>query len=41
MDFPPALEEIVAHLGAFSSQSDGTGDDEGPARRSTRRGRRS
>ncbi|WP_050931331.1 betaine--homocysteine S-methyltransferase [Aestuariivita boseongensis] len=35
----PALEEIVAKLGAFSSASDGTGDDEGAPQRE-RRGRR-
>ncbi|MDW3181714.1 MULTISPECIES: betaine--homocysteine S-methyltransferase [unclassified Roseobacter] len=39
MDHPPALEEIVDRLGAFSSQSDGTGDDEAPARRTSRRRR--
>jgi 5-methyltetrahydrofolate--homocysteine methyltransferase len=40
MDHVPALEEIVAKLGAFSSDHDGTGDDEGaPARRTTRRRR--
>ena len=39
MDQPPALEEIVDRLGAFSSQSDGTGDDAAPARRSSRRRR--
>ncbi|SEQ84108.1 betaine--homocysteine S-methyltransferase [Thalassovita taeanensis] len=37
----PTLEQITAVLGGFSSASDGTGDDEGPARRTTRRGRRS
>lgn len=37
----PTLEEIVAALGAFSSDSDGTGDDAGAsARRKSRRGRR-
>ena len=35
----PALEEIVAKLGAFSSASDGTGDDDGAPQRE-RRGRR-
>ncbi len=35
----PGLEEIQARLGAFSSASDGTGDDAGGARRE-RRGRR-
>ena len=40
MDHPPALEEIVARLGPFSSQGDGTGDDEAPQRRPSRRGRR-
>ncbi|NGM47422.1 betaine--homocysteine S-methyltransferase [Rhodobacter sp. SGA-6-6] len=35
----PGLEEIQAKLGAFSSASDGTGDDAGGARRE-RRGRR-
>jgi 5-methyltetrahydrofolate--homocysteine methyltransferase len=34
----PALEEIAARLGAFSSASDGTGEDAGPKRE--RRGRR-
>ncbi|MBD3788266.1 MAG: betaine--homocysteine S-methyltransferase [Sphingomonadales bacterium] len=34
----PSFEEISAKLGAFSSASDGTGDDEGPTRE--RRGRR-
>lgn len=34
----PGLEEIQARLGAFSSASDGTGDDAGPKRE--RRGRR-
>ncbi len=33
----PGLDEIVAKLGAFSSASDGTGDDDGPKRRRTRR----
>jgi len=35
----PTLDEIVAALGAFSSPSDGTGDDAGPSPRK-RRGRR-
>lgn len=35
----PSLEEIVARLGAFTSASDGTGDDEGAPTRE-RRGRR-
>ena len=34
----PTLEDISAHLGGFSSASDGTGDDAGPKRE--RRGRR-
>ncbi|SOC12505.1 betaine--homocysteine S-methyltransferase [Rhodobacter maris] len=34
----PSLEDITAKLGAFSSASDGTGDDDGPGRE--RRGRR-
>jgi 5-methyltetrahydrofolate--homocysteine methyltransferase len=34
----PSMEEISARLGGFSSASDGTGDDAGPARE--RRGRR-
>ena len=34
----PSLEEIAAKLGAFSSVSDGTGDDDGPTRE--RKGRR-
>ena len=37
----PSVEEISARLGAFSSSSDGTGDDDGagrPERRSRRRG---
>lgn len=34
----PSLDEITAKLGAFSSTSDGTGDD-GPARRERRRAR--
>ncbi|GGL57528.1 betaine--homocysteine S-methyltransferase [Wenxinia marina] len=34
----PTLDEIVARLGAFSSASDGTGDEDGaPARRTSRR----
>jgi len=37
---PPALEEIAAKLGGFSSESDGTEDSDAPARRSTRRRRR-
>lgn len=36
---PPELEEIVAALGPFSSQGDGTGEDAIPERRA-RRGRR-
>ncbi|MBW4708136.1 betaine--homocysteine S-methyltransferase [Roseobacter sp. YSTF-M11] len=39
MTHPPALEEIVDRLGAFSSQSDGTGEDAAPARRTSRRRR--
>ncbi|MEP2640738.1 MULTISPECIES: betaine--homocysteine S-methyltransferase [Roseobacteraceae] len=39
LDHPPALEEIVDRLGPFSSQSDGTGDDTPPARRTSRRRR--
>lgn len=39
MNHPPALEEIVACLGAFSSESDGTGENAAPARRNTRRRR--
>jgi 5-methyltetrahydrofolate--homocysteine methyltransferase len=35
----PTLEAITAALGAFSSASDGTGDDGGAARRERRRGR--
>ena len=35
---PPSLDEVQAKLGAFSSASDGTGDDTGPKRE--RRGRR-
>jgi 5-methyltetrahydrofolate--homocysteine methyltransferase len=34
----PSMEDVSAKLGAFSSASDGTGDDEGPSRE--RRGRR-
>ncbi|QJF51050.1 betaine--homocysteine S-methyltransferase [Roseobacter ponti] len=43
MTHPPALEEIVDRLGAFSSRGDGTGDDvrEAPARRGSRRRRAS
>lgn len=37
----PALEEITAKLGAFSSAHDGTGDGETPQRRTTRRRRQS
>ena len=33
----PELEEIVAKLGAFSSESDGTGDGDKPKRRRRRR----
>jgi len=33
----PTLDEITAKLGAFSSASDGTGEDAAPARRRTRR----
>lgn len=41
MDHPPALEEIVDRLGAFSSAADGTeADTEQPARRTSRRRRR-
>ncbi len=39
MAHPPSLEEIVDRLGAFSSQSDGTGEDAAPTRRSARRRR--
>ncbi|WP_299967133.1 betaine--homocysteine S-methyltransferase [uncultured Roseobacter sp.] len=39
LDHPPALEEIAAKLGGFSSQSDGTGDETTPARRTSRRRR--
>ncbi|MEH7829437.1 betaine--homocysteine S-methyltransferase [Gemmobacter denitrificans] len=35
----PSLDEISGRLGAFSSASDGTGDDGGPARRERRRAR--
>ncbi len=35
----PALDEITAALGAFTSESDGTGDDAAPARRPRRRRR--
>ena len=41
MDHPPALEEIVAALGAFSSAGDGTGDDVAAPRRTSRRRRTS
>ncbi|MFK7870939.1 MAG: betaine--homocysteine S-methyltransferase [Roseobacter sp.] len=37
---PPALEEIAAKLGGFSSQSDGTDEDEAAPRRTSRRRRR-
>ncbi|WP_282062167.1 betaine--homocysteine S-methyltransferase [Roseobacter litoralis] len=40
MDHPPALEEIVDRLGAFSSAADGTDKENTPARRATRRSRR-
>ena len=41
MDHPPALEDIVDRLGAFSSPADGTETDGSqPARRSSRRRRR-
>ncbi len=36
-DSRPTLEEIAAKLGGFSSASDGTGDNEAPARRGRRR----
>lgn len=36
----PTLEQIAAALGAFSSASDGTGEDAAPERRSRRGGRR-
>ena len=41
LDHPPALEEIVDRLGAFSSRGDGTGEDAraAPARRGSRRRR--
>ncbi|MGC3937655.1 betaine--homocysteine S-methyltransferase [Roseobacter sp. EG26] len=39
MAHPPALEEIVDRLGAFSSQHDGTGENATPARRTSRRRR--
>ncbi|WP_300055159.1 betaine--homocysteine S-methyltransferase [uncultured Roseobacter sp.] len=39
LEHPPTLEEIVDRLGAFSSQSDGTGEDAIPTRRSSRRRR--
>ena len=35
----PSLEDISGQLGAFSSASDGTGDDSGAPRRERRRGR--
>ncbi len=38
MDHPPSLEEVTEALGAFSSSSDGTGEEATPKR--TRRGRR-
>ncbi len=41
MDHVPALEEIVAKLGAFSSETDGTGDSEAAPRRTSRRRRTS
>jgi 5-methyltetrahydrofolate--homocysteine methyltransferase len=37
---PPSLSDISARLGAFSSASDGTGEEDGPPKRE-RRGRRS
>lgn len=40
LDHPPALEEIVDRLGAFTSQNDGTGDEDHQPRRTSRRGRR-
>jgi 5-methyltetrahydrofolate--homocysteine methyltransferase len=41
MDHPPALEEIVDRLGAFSSAADGTeADTDQPTRRSSRRRRK-
>ncbi|MDW4496374.1 betaine--homocysteine S-methyltransferase [Sulfitobacter sp. D35] len=40
MDHAPSLEEIVDRLGAFSSASDGTGEDAGEARAARRAGRR-
>ncbi|WP_298835694.1 betaine--homocysteine S-methyltransferase [uncultured Roseobacter sp.] len=39
MTSPPSLEEIADRLGAFSSASDGTGENEQPARRTSRRRR--
>ncbi len=33
----PTLEQITEKMGGFSSESDGTGDNTGPARRKTRR----
>jgi 5-methyltetrahydrofolate--homocysteine methyltransferase len=41
MDHAPALDEIVAKLGAFSSESDGTGDDSAQVERRSSRRRRS
>jgi 5-methyltetrahydrofolate--homocysteine methyltransferase len=40
MDHPPALEEIVDRLGAFSSAADGTESDQPDGRRGSRRRRR-
>lgn len=40
MTSAPSLEEITDKLGAFSSQSDGTGDDAPQPRRTSRRNRR-
>ena len=40
MDHPPTLEEIADRLGPFSSAADGTEEDAGASRRSTRRRRR-
>ncbi|WP_300030550.1 betaine--homocysteine S-methyltransferase [uncultured Roseobacter sp.] len=39
MTSPPSLEEIADRLGAFSSATDGTGDNEQPQRRTSRRRR--
>ncbi|MEM6888239.1 MAG: betaine--homocysteine S-methyltransferase [Pseudomonadota bacterium] len=39
LDHPPALEEIAAKLGGFSSESDGTGAQEASPRRTSRRRR--